>query len=165
MPVRFLVVAVVTAAFAASCIEAISVPPCTSTVVTPVSSSADTVNTNTGLRYLEGLEGRGLAADWCQTVALRYSASLLDGTTFDSAGVDDPLVFTPGLGGLIDGVEQGVIGMRLEGTRRLIIPPSLGFGSEPRRDQNGVVVIPGNSTLIFDIEVLAVNLAARQQVP
>ena len=159
MPIRFAFLAAL-AIVAVSCIDALEVPECTRTTVTPVSSSADTVITNTGLKYVEGLDGRGLAADWCQTLAVHYSAYLLDGTKFDSSDVDNPLVFTPGLGGLIDGLEQGVIGMRLEGTRRLIISPALGFGPEPRRDQSGTVVVPGNSTLVFDIEVRGVNITA-----
>ena len=165
MRFHFVVTAALTAVVAASCIDPLDVPPCNETTVTPVSTSADTVNTNTGLRYVEGLAGRGLAAEWCQTLAVHYSAYLLDGTKFDSSGVDNPLVFTPGLGGLIDGLEQGVVGMRLEGTRRLIIPPDLGFGPNPRRDENGVIVVPGNSTLIFDIEVLAVDLGAAGSQP
>lgn len=163
MPFRFAAFALLTAAVAVSCIDPLEVPPCNETTVTPISASADTVNTNTGLRYVEGLAGRGLAAEWCETLALHYSAYLLDGTKFDSSEVDNPLVFTPGLGGLIDGLEQGVVGMRMEGTRRLIIPPDLGFGPNPRRDQNGDIVVPGNSTLVFDIEVLAVNVTGTVQ--
>jgi FKBP-type peptidyl-prolyl cis-trans isomerase len=44
--------------------------------------------------------------------------------------------------------------MRREGTRRLIIPPQLGYGSQDVTDNDGVVVIPANSTLIFDIELI-----------
>lgn len=142
----------------ASCIEPLTVPPCVRTTVTPVSTSADTVITNTGLRYVDGAVGRGPPADWCQTMAIQYSAYLLDGTKFDSTEVGDPLIFTPGLGGLIDGLEQGVVGMRLEGTRTLIISPELGFGAEDRRDQTGAVVIPGNSTVVFDVEVILVDI-------
>ena len=160
MPTRLAFVAAL-AIVVVSCIDPLDVPPCNRTTVTPVSTTVDTVLTNTGLKYIEGLGGRGLAADWCEALAVQYSAYLLDGTKFDSSGIDNPLVFTPGLGGLIDGLEQGVIGMRLEGTRRLIIPPALGFGAEPRRDQSGAVVVPGNSTLVFDIEVRGVNITAQ----
>jgi FKBP-type peptidyl-prolyl cis-trans isomerase FkpA len=162
MRFRVLILATLITMAAVSCIETLEVPECTPTTVTPISSSADTVITNTGLRYVEGLVGRGLTAEWCETLALNYSAYLLDGTKFDSTEVDNPLIFTPGLGGLIDGLEQGVIGMRLEGTRRLIIPPALGFGTEPRRDQTGAVIIPGNSTIVFDIEILGTDLLVRQ---
>ena len=68
-----------------------------------------------------------------------------------------PLVFTPGLGALIDGFEQGVIGMRTCGTRRLIIPPNLGFGAEPLRNQAGEIIVPGNSTVVYDVELLEID--------
>ena len=66
------------------------------------------------------------------------------------------VTFVEGLGDLIDGYEQGVIGMRNGGTRRLIIPPELGYGSEPQRNSAGEIIIPANSTLVYDIEVFNV---------
>jgi FKBP-type peptidyl-prolyl cis-trans isomerase FkpA len=155
---RFVLLGALTAAVAVSCIDPLDVPPCTPTTVTPVSASGDTVTTNTGLKYVDGLAGQGVAADWCETLAVHYSAYLLDGTKFDSSAVNNPLLFTPGVGSIIDGLEQGVIGMRTEGSRRLIIPPGLAFGAEPRRNTAGEIVIPGNSTVVFDIEVLAVDV-------
>jgi peptidylprolyl isomerase len=47
--------------------------------------------------------------------------------------------------------------MHVGATRRLIIPPSLGFGSEARRDANGNIIVPANSTLIYDVEVVEVG--------
>jgi FKBP-type peptidyl-prolyl cis-trans isomerase len=140
------------------CIEKLTAPPCVPVPFSQASISGDTISTTTGLRYIEGNAGPGIAVDWCRNIAIHYDAFLLDGTKFDSsreAGL--ALVFAPGLGGLIDGVEQGVIGMRAGGTRRLIISPALGFGSEPRRDASGQVVVPGNSTVVYDIEVLQVG--------
>lgn len=119
--------------------------------------SGDTTITNTGLRFIQGTEGVAPQADWCKELAFHYEGFLLDGTLFDSSReIDRPLIFTPGFGGLIDGIEQGVIGMGTGGTRRLIISPELGFGSEPRRNAQGEIVVPGNSTVIYDIEVLQV---------
>jgi FKBP-type peptidyl-prolyl cis-trans isomerase len=139
------------------CLDKISAPTCSAVAFTQASVSADTVMTTTGLRYIEGTVGPGAAVDWCNTVVIHYDAFLLDGTPFDnSRDADSPLVFSPGLGALIDGLEQGVIGLRVGGTRRLIIPPALGFGPEPRRDQDGQIVIPGNSTVVYDIEVVQV---------
>ena len=139
------------------CIDRIDAPECTPVEFTQASTSGDTITTTTGLRFIEGTVGQGIAVDWCQTIALHYDAFLLDGTLFDSSrDTDTPLVFSPGLGGLIDGIEQGVIGVRVGGQRRLIIPPALGFGPQPRRDENGEVVIPGNSTVVYDIEVVQV---------
>lgn len=161
MPIRYLLLGGL-AAMLSACIEPLKAPPCTSVTVTPVSTSGDTVTTNTGLRYVDGAAGRGLSAEWCQILAVQYDAYLLDGTKFDSSEANFPLIFTPGLGGFIDGLEQGVIGMRVEGTRRLIISPALGFGSQPRSNENGVVVVPGNSSLVFDIEVVQVGSTPPQ---
>ncbi|TMQ03117.1 MAG: FKBP-type peptidyl-prolyl cis-trans isomerase [Deltaproteobacteria bacterium] len=61
------------------------------------------------------------------------------------------------MGDLIDGFEQGVIGMQTTGKRRLIIPPTLGYGSQPVRDQNGTIIVPANSTVVFDIQVIAIG--------
>jgi FKBP-type peptidyl-prolyl cis-trans isomerase len=138
----------------AACIDPIEAPPCNRVALSQVSTSVDTITTNTGLRYIEGATGSGAPIDWCQAVAIRYDAYLSDGTKFDSTGVDAPLVFTPGVGDLIDGIEQGVIGMRIEGKRRLIISPALGFGSEPRHNEHGDLIVPPNSTVIYDIEMI-----------
>jgi FKBP-type peptidyl-prolyl cis-trans isomerase len=139
------------------CIERLNAPQCAPVSFSQASAEADTITTTTGLRYIEGETGGGIAVDWCRPVAIHYEASLLDGTMFDSSRDGAPLVFTPGLGGLIDGIEQGVVGMRTHATRRLIIPPALGFGSEPRRDASGQIVVPGNSTVVYDIEIVEVG--------
>jgi FKBP-type peptidyl-prolyl cis-trans isomerase len=132
-------------------------PACTPGTLTQASTNGDTVTTTTGLRYIEGLQGDGPRTDWCHAVQIHYDAFLADGTEFDSSRDSDaPIVFVPGSGALIDGLEQGVIAMNVGGTRRLIIPPSLGFGAEPRRDAGGNIIVPANSTVIYDIEILEV---------
>src|SRR5207302_10887753 len=132
-------------------------PKCTPMSSAQASSTGDTVTTTTGLRYIEGTTGSGLVVTWCHNIATHYDAFLADGTKFDSSrDLAQPLVFAPGLGGLIDGLEQGVIGMHGGGKRRLIIPPGLAFGSEAKRDANGQVIVPGNSTLVYDIEIIQV---------
>jgi FKBP-type peptidyl-prolyl cis-trans isomerase len=60
-----------------------------------------------------------------------------------------PFAFRLGTNSTIPGYEQGVIGMRVGGTRRIIVPPSLGYGS------TGNGTIPGNSWLVFELELLA----------
>ncbi len=147
-----------TAAVCAACLDPIEAPPCAARSISAVSMEGDTVTTNTGLRFIEGTTGTGLAVDWCHNIAVHYDAFLTDGTKFDSTRADAaPLIFAPGLGVLIDGFEQGVIGVRAGGTRLLIIPPALAYGSQPRTDGAGNVIIPGNSTLIYDIEVIQVG--------
>ena len=141
-----------------ACFHSLTAPPCTAVDFTQASVSGDTITTTTGLRYIEGAAGVGNALPWCRSLAVHYTGYLLDGTKFDSSrDIGRPLVFTPGLGALIDGFEQGVIGMRTCGTRRLIIPPNLGFGAEPLRNQAGEIIVPGNSTVVYDVEMLEIG--------
>jgi len=141
-----------------ACFHSLTAPPCTAVDFTQASVSGDTITTTTGLRYIEGAQGSGNALPWCRSLAVHYTGYLLDGTKFDSSrDIGRPLVFTPGLGALIDGFEQGVIGMRTCGTRRLIIPPNLGFGAEPLRNQAGEIIVPGNSTVVYEVEMLEIG--------
>jgi peptidylprolyl isomerase len=126
--------------------------------LTQTSVAGDTITLNTGLRYIEQTTSTGAVLDWCKAIAIQYDAYLLNGTKFDSShDVGEALIFTPGLGGLIDGLEQGVIGMRVGGKRRLVIPAALGFGPDARRNELGQVVVPGNSTVVYDVELVQVG--------
>ena len=143
------------AAFAA-CIDEPSAPKCSATTLSQAAMIGDTVVLNTGLKYIETKGGAGEAAEWCDPVTVHYTAYLANGTRIESThDLGIPLPFTPGLGDLIDGFEQGVIGLRAQGTRRVIIPPQLGYGAEAVRNNAGAIVIPANSTLIYDIEALS----------
>lgn len=148
---------VLAAMLLAACIDPPTAAVCTPAAVDTASVSGDTITTSAGLRFIDDSLGTGAALPWCTTVAVLYTAYLMDGTPFDSTDIDRPLRFAPGLGDLIDGFEQGVVGMRTGGTRRLIIPPELGYGSEPVRDNDGTIIVPGNSTLVFDVEVLGIG--------
>lgn len=114
----------------------------------------DTVITSTGLRYIEQNEGAGAEAATCTEVTVSYTGRLLDGTVFD----DGSFSFIPGAAQVVPGFEQGVVGMRVEGTRRIIVPPELGYGSQPVTDrQTGEILIPANSTLVFDVALTEVR--------
>jgi FKBP-type peptidyl-prolyl cis-trans isomerase FkpA len=96
--------------------------------------------------------GDGPAVEAGDTVTVNYVGRLQNGTQFDSSydgGV--PFTFTTGAGDVIAGWDQGVPGMRVGGTRRLTIPPNLGYGL------NQVGPIPPNSTLIFEVELLSIE--------
>lgn len=82
-----------------------------------------------------------------------YDASAPEnkGTMFDSATTANPFTFVIGRGSVIAGWDQGLLGMQVGGLRRIIIPPELGYGS------SGTGAIPGNATLIFEIELLAMR--------
>lgn len=143
-----------------ACMEdAPTAPPCNAVAFDTAAVSGDTITTSTGLRFIDDSVGEGAPLGWCQLVVVHYDGYLLNGTKFDSSrDIDRALTFTPGLGVLIEGFEQGVIGMRFRGLRRLIIPPELAYGDQPVLDQNGTVVVPANSTLVFDVEVLGIGI-------
>lgn len=114
----------------------------------------DTVVLETGVRYIDTAVGAGAEAETCTDVTVAYTGQLLDGTRFD----DGQIAFIPGAAHVRPGFEQGVVGMRVEGQRRIIIPPELGYGNQAVTDpETGEVIIPANSTLVFDVGVLAVQ--------
>lgn len=80
-------------------------------------------------------------------VSVQYRGTLVDGTEFDSSYSRDntPLQFTVGEGQMIPGFDHGVKGMKVGGTRRITIPPELGYGDRETGS------IPPNSTLIFEV--------------
>lgn len=96
--------------------------------------------------------GLGKEAIRGTTVVVHYTGKLTNGKVFDSS-VDrgQPFSFLLGQGQVIQGWEQGILGMKEGGKRKLTIPPNLGYGARP------VGPIPANSTLIFDVELLKVK--------
>ena len=98
--------------------------------------------------------GEGAEAQSGQYVTVHYTGWLLDnGAKFDfSKDRNDPFAFPLGAGHVIKGWDQGVVGMKVGGVRKLTIPAELGYGS---RGAGGV--IPPNATLVFEVELLKVN--------
>lgn len=102
--------------------------------------------------------GTGADAKVGQVVTVNYTGWLYDFVKPDHVGVQfetslgtTPLSFTLGAGQVIAGWDQGVVGMKVGGTRRLILPPSLAYGGV----RNGP--IPSYASLVFDIELLSVQ--------
>lgn len=113
--------------------------------------------TASGLDYEDTLIGTGDLACKGQSVTVHYTGWLYQdsaqGAKFDSSkDRRDPFVFSLGAGMVIKGWDEGVAGMRVGGTRVLIIPAALGYGA---RGAGGV--IPPNATLKFEVELLGVK--------
>jgi FKBP-type peptidyl-prolyl cis-trans isomerase len=120
-------------------------------------SGADTVTAAGGLRYVDIALGAGSAAQVGDRVSVNYTLWLSDGTGIDTSRGRGPLTLTLGQHQVIAGFEQGIVGMEIGGKRRLIIPPTLGYGSVAVTDASGRVVIPANSTLVFDVELVSIT--------
>lgn len=101
--------------------------------------------------------GTGTEAASGKTIRVHYTGWLYNeartdqkGAQFDSSAGLDPLTFVLGAGQVIAGFDTGISGMKVGGKRRLVIPPSLGYGGTRRGP------IPPNATLIFDVELVEV---------
>src|SRR5262249_60028290 len=106
-----------------------------------------------GLQYLDAVVGAGEEAHSGRSVTVHYTGWLTNGTKFDSSlDRGQPFTFALGSGGVIKGWDTGVVGMRVGGKRRLIIPPELGYGQ-----RGAPPVIPPNVTLIFGVDVLRIG--------
>jgi FKBP-type peptidyl-prolyl cis-trans isomerase len=116
----------------------------------PAAPSAPGPDAKVAITTLE--QGKGTPAKAGDTVRVHYVGTFLDGKKFDSSrDRKKPFDFTVGLGMVIKGWDQGVVGMREGEKRKLVIPPSLAYGSSGRPG------IPPESTLVFEIELLAIN--------
>jgi peptidylprolyl isomerase len=119
-------------------------------------SGKPVVSTPTGLKYVDLVPGTGAAVKTGDHVSVKYVGKLLDGTKFD-ASADHPEMgptfdYVQGVTALIPGWTEGTSTMKVGGKRKLIIPSQLGYGMQGAGD-----AIPPNSTLIFEIELVAIN--------
>ena len=127
----------------------------------PGPQNTSTMNTTpSGLQYEDTVVGSGPAARAGQSVTVHYTGWLFEdgaaGRKFDSSKErGQPFRFDLGAGTVIRGWDEGVQGMQVGGTRRLVIPPQLGYGA---RGAGGV--IPPNATLLFEVELLAIQAKA-----
>jgi FKBP-type peptidyl-prolyl cis-trans isomerase len=121
---------------------------------TPAEPTAkgETKTTKNGVKYETLKAGTGEELKPGMVAKLNYEGKLENGTVFDSTG-KAPRPMTIGTGQLIKGWEEGLPGMRVGETRKLIIPPAMGYGANGA----GKGTIPANSTLIFEIELLGIN--------
>lgn len=102
------------------------------------------------LEIVDVVVGTGAVAASGDTLTVNYTGTLASGSVFDSSVGKSPFTFRLGAGQVIAGWDQGLIGMRVGGKRRLTIPPSLAYGSQ------GQGPIPGNATIKFDVDLLSI---------
>jgi len=104
------------------------------------------------LQIIDTAEGTGVVVKPGDTLTVQYTGVLPDGTAFDTSRQEgrEPFTFVIGSGMVIQGWEQGLLGMKAGGRRLVAIPPELGYG------QRSMGKIPANATLIFDVELLSV---------
>ena len=100
-----------------------------------------------GLGIFDRVEGDGAQVQEGDQVTIAYTAYLLDGCAFDSTLLREPI--TMPLEGVIPGMREGLIGMRVGGLRRLYIPPELAYGSAGAGE-----VIGPDEALVFEVELL-----------
>jgi peptidylprolyl isomerase len=116
----------------------------------PVEVHHETRETRSGVEYVDLRPGTGEPVVHGSTVVVHYVASLLDGEDFDSSydrGV--PEEFVVGANTVIKGWENGLIGMRPGGQRRMVLPPELAYGSEGLAD-----LVPPESTIVLLVDLL-----------
>lgn len=116
-------------------------------------SSAPEVTTASGLKYSDMVVGTGATPQKGQTVTVHYTGTLENGFKFDSSrDRGTPTDFRIGVGQVIKGWDEGLMSMKVGGRRKLIIPSALGYGPQGRPPD-----IPGNSKLLFDVELVGVK--------
>lgn len=116
-------------------------------------SSAQPSATPATLQLQDVKVGTGSAVKAGDTISIHYTGMLTNGQKFDSSlDSGKPFEVQIGVGKVIKGWDEGVIGMKVGGQRRLIIPPDLGYGA-----QGAGNVIPPNATLVFDLELLSIK--------
>ena len=104
-----------------------------------------------GLYVQDLVVGEGMRADSGDIARVHYAGWLPAGAEFDSRRDGAPLEVALGYGRVIAGWDQGIVGMRVGGRRKLVVPPALGYGDAGRSR------IPANSTLVFEVELVGVE--------
>jgi FKBP-type peptidyl-prolyl cis-trans isomerase len=118
----------------------------------PGANMGNVTTTTDGLQIEDQTVGTGKEAKSGDTVTVNYLGTLENGTKFDSSyDRNQPFTTQIGVGQVIQGWDEGIVGMKVGGKRKLTIPSALGYGSQATGS------IPANSTLIFEVELLGVK--------
>ena len=135
--------------------QEVTVETATTTTNQTASTTMPTENNVTKLQVTDEIIGTGTTAVAGDSVTVNYVGSFTNGTVFDASSKHQETVngftFKLGAGNVIKGWDEGVAGMKVGGKRKLVVPPSLGYGP------NDYGPIPGNSTLVFEVELLKVQ--------
>jgi hypothetical protein len=129
-------------------------PPSAAPTPTPTPAPAPPADPNAKLEIKDLVVGKGAEAKTGDTVKVQYVGTLTNGSEFDASRKhgDEGFTFELGKGRVIKGWDEGVVGMKEGGKRKLVIPPQLGYGSRAMGDK-----IPANSTLVFEVELISVK--------
>jgi FKBP-type peptidyl-prolyl cis-trans isomerase FkpA len=120
------------------------------------SNGLTAVQLPSGVFYTLNNPGSGTTPQLCSRIRVNYDAYRLGtGTTFDSNQTTDGIEFLLGL--LIVGVQKAMPFVKPGGSITIYIPPSLGYGSEAIANSNGIVILPANSFIKFDMALLSVQ--------
>ena len=107
-----------------------------------------------GMFYNISNAGSGKSPDGCSYVNVKYTGRTTSGTIFDQRTTTAVLI---NLNQVVTGWRSGIPLLKEGGVITLYIPPYLGYGTQELKDANGNVIVPGNSILIFDIELVTVE--------
>lgn len=121
----------------------------------PLECHRDTFTTDSGLRLRDLECGRGQPARRGDVVTVSYSGRVPGGARWDSSRLARPFTFPLGRGLVIEGWDEGIVGMRRGGERRLVIPPELAFGSAGYLD-----LVPPGATVVFRVRLLEFHAPA-----
>ena len=149
----FIVTAITLVFFAITYINSRKIEAFVFTEFFAADASIEVMTTSSGLKYQDLVIGDGEVAKVGDDIIVHYTGWLTDEYKFDSS-VDrnNPFDFTLGIGRVIRGWDEGVTGMRVGGTRLLMIPAELGYG-----DSGSGASIPPGATLIFQVELLEIS--------
>jgi FKBP-type peptidyl-prolyl cis-trans isomerase len=149
---KSLLIAMMAITLASACTKKNEEAAAPTTETTQTAQTAAATTEAAKLEVVDAVVGNGNEAVSGKAVTVHYTGTLKDGTKFDSSlDRKEPFKFNLGAGQVIKGWDQGIVGMKVGGKRKLTIPSELAYGA------NAVGAIPANSTLVFDVELLKVE--------